>query len=218
MAAKCPRCESTVSYESKYCNVCGAEIPNETKSFVYDQLFELMKLENERRIHLDSKANTYIGLLSIAVTFFGVLGGLLTADQISFLKTLNYMSVIMLYALYILIICAFIVGILFAFNAYHIGSPIIDENDRQKVDELIRSKKLYIKLKHSFVYDLLNSKTHTTKDDLMDQLIYIIDVNNTFNIKKSNNIIWSFRFTIASISLILIMTIYLSIISINALS
>ncbi len=66
-------------------------MPYSKLSFVYDQLFELMKQENEgRQLHLDSKANTYIGLLSIAVTIFGTLGGLLTVENINLMKTLDF--------------------------------------------------------------------------------------------------------------------------------
>ena len=88
MNIKCPTRNSEVDISSDYCTKCKSEMPNPTKSFVYDQLFELMKAENEARLHLDSKAGTYIGLLGISATVFGALGSLLTLDNIKLLKTL----------------------------------------------------------------------------------------------------------------------------------
>jgi hypothetical protein len=123
---KCPSCNSEVFINQNYCQECGAEMPNPTRSFVYDQLFELMKMENERSLQLDSKANTYIGLLSIAVTIFGVLGGLLTFENIKFFKTLNFNIIITMYVFYILIILFFIIGVLIAFISYHKGSQEVN--------------------------------------------------------------------------------------------
>ena len=85
----CHECGKPVLEVWHYCNHCSAELIHETgQAFSYDQLFELMKAENEARLHLDSKAGTYIGLLGISATVFGALGSLLTLDNIKLLKTL----------------------------------------------------------------------------------------------------------------------------------
>ena len=124
---KCPTCQSIDTHlGSKFCHECGAEMST-IKPFVYDQLFELMKFENERRLNLDTKANTYIGLLTIAITLFVALGGLLTIENIEFFRTMSFGKVSIMYILYILIIIAFLIAATYAFKAYHIGSPFIPE-------------------------------------------------------------------------------------------
>jgi hypothetical protein len=213
---KCPSCDYEGTVGQKFCHECGEEMPNPIKSFVYDQLFELVKMENERSLQLDSKANTYIGLLSIAVTIFGILGGLLTVENIKLLKTFNFNIIMFLYILYMLITIFFIIGVLFAFRAYHTGSPMVrDSDDSKKLKELIDSGKVFVKLNPDTLHDLLNKQSR--KDDLISQLEVILKINRNLNIKKSTSILWSFRITIVAILLLLVMTIYIGVVSIGTL-
>jgi amino acid transporter len=170
-------------------------------------------MENERSLQLDSKANTYIGLLSIAVTIFGVLGGLLTVENIKLLKTFNFNIILFMYIIYMLIIIFFIIGVLFAFKAYHTGSPLVkDSNDSQKMKKLIDSGRVFVKLNPDTVYDLLNRRSQ--KNDLISQLLFILKINRNLNIEKSTGILWSFRITIVAILLLLVMTIYIGVVSV----
>lgn len=212
----CPLCKADVPVDSNFCQVCKAEMPT-MKIFVHDQLFELVKMENERRLHSDSKANTYIGLLSIAITLFGALGGLLTIEKITFFRTLSFSSVLFIYILYILIISAFVTAVIYAFKAYHIGSPLIDDSKNNNIEVLLKSGEMYIKIDHKLVLDLLNVRSTTTRDDLIEQLDCVMDINSKLNIYKSNNIIKAFRFTMVAIGLLLAMTLYISGITLSIL-
>ena len=113
------------------CPTCQNELKSDSQEFAYEQLFELMKLEESRRGYLDSKANTYIGLLSIAVTVLTAFGGVLTfrGDQIQEIKNLkldNYSWILFfIYFFYILIIILFMLSVIFAFRAYATGSKEI---------------------------------------------------------------------------------------------
>lgn len=185
------------------------------KIFVYDQLFELMKIENERRLHLDSKANTYIGLLSIAITLFGALGGLLTIENIEFFRTLSFGSVLVIYILYLSIIITFLVAVLFAFKSYHTGSSFV--NIQKDDANSAKSKEVYIKMNYKGLLDLLDVRSSATRDDLIEQLDSIIDINRKLNLKKSNNILISFYFTMGAIGLLIAMTIYLSALTLGIL-
>lgn len=125
----CPKCDRIVDEEWDFCTYCGQELVHETSNaFAYDQLFELMKLEEARRSYLDSKASTYIGLLSIAVTILTAFGGALTirGGQIQEIKNqqtvIPNFTIVIIYILYFFIVILFILGVIFAFRAYSTGS------------------------------------------------------------------------------------------------
>lgn len=213
---KCPKCGSEIEPEYNFCPKCGSEIPDPTRSFVYDQLFELMKIENERRLHLDSKAHTYIGLLSIAVTIFMALGGLLSLESISLLQSLKTNTVFLMYFMYVAIIVAFIAGVLCAFKAYHRGSLESKEFDtRDKFDKAIKENRIYIKMRPEELLNLLNERSNITKMDLILYLSKVVDVNRNINIKKSDGVLSAFKCTIVAVILLLIMTLYISVISLQ---
>ena len=59
----CQSCgEKLISDNVDFCDKCGAEVLRPSRAFIYEQLFVLMKLQDNRRQHIDSKAHTYIGL------------------------------------------------------------------------------------------------------------------------------------------------------------
>lgn len=196
------------------------------KIFTYNQLFELINIENDRRHHLDTKANTYIGLLSIAITLFGVIGGLLTIEKVEFLRSINFIFVVLIYIFYVLIILILLVAVGYAFAAYHTGSPYIDLakpfKDRLQVHKLIRfierkwnshASCVYLKLNHKNVFSLIDPTSGITRYDLIRQMNDIIEVNRKLNLEKSNNIIIAFYFTMGAIGLLLAMTVYISVIT-----
>lgn len=97
--------------------------PVNSGEFIYNQIFELMKLEDSRRYGLDSKAQTYIGLLSIAITLLGALGAV-TIEYAK--KELVFSDTVRIMLLFYLVTeFAFVAGAIFAFRAYHIGSAPI---------------------------------------------------------------------------------------------
>jgi hypothetical protein len=122
----CDKCGNPISRDDKYCEKCSNRIFKSSREFIYKQLFELMKLEENRREQLDSKASTYIGLLSIAVTVIGALGGIAIAT-IQGNESLISNIILIISILYFSTIILFIIGVLMAFHAYHIGSIILNE-------------------------------------------------------------------------------------------
>jgi hypothetical protein len=97
------------------------------------------------------------------------------------------------------------------------SNQIKDVNDTKKMKELIDSGNVYLKLNSEAVRSLINEQSQTTKNDLISQLSYIIEINRKINIEKSNGILWSFRVTILAILLLLIMTIFIGIFNIGTL-
>lgn len=95
--------------------------------FIYNQLFELMKLENSRRENLDSKAQTYIGLLSIAITLLVALGAVTIEYAKKELVFSDTVGIMLLF--YLCTEFAFIAGTIFAFKAYHTGSPFVEPRE-----------------------------------------------------------------------------------------
>jgi hypothetical protein len=126
----CQNCgEKILSDNWDYCHKCGAEVLRPSRAFIYEQLFDLMKLQDNRRQHTDSKAHTYIGLLSIAVTIVVALGGV-AIKNIMNPELLRSNSGLILLVLYLSTVLLFIISVLFAFRAYHIGSPRIKIDDK----------------------------------------------------------------------------------------
>jgi len=143
----CQNCgEEILSDNWDYCHKCGTEILRPGRAFIYEQLFELMKLQDNRRQHLDSKAHTYIGLLSIAVTIIVALGGL-TIENIIIQQLLISNNTLILSVLYVSTVLLFTIGVIVAFHAYHIGSPIIKNEGNEAFVENItdeKTKKVYL--------------------------------------------------------------------------
>ena len=122
----CPNCKNRIEEDYwDYCPKCRTEIFRPNRAFIYEQLFELMKLQDNRRQYLDAKAHTYIGLLSIAVTIIVALGGLTFKNGMWLQLLISNNGFIILSVLYVSTVLLFIIGVIFAFRAYHIGSPII---------------------------------------------------------------------------------------------
>jgi hypothetical protein len=122
----CPNCKNIIEEDYwDYCPKCRTEIFRPNRAFSYEQLFELMKLQDNRRQYIDTKASTYIGLLSIAVTIIVALGGLTFKNGMCLQLLISNNGFIILSVLYVSTVLLFIIGVIFAFRAHHIGSPII---------------------------------------------------------------------------------------------
>ena len=201
----CQSCGGKIKSSNwNYCHKCGTEILNPSQAFIYEQLFELMKLQDNRRQHLDSKAHTYIGLLSIAVTIIVALGGL-AIENIRIHQLLISNNISILFVLYVTTVLLFTSGVIVAFRAYHIGSPIIPADTK--------SDKVYLRLEEKHLIDISDKGLAQTQKTLIDDVRGLISKNQKFNIKKSNNIIRAYYITIAAIIslLLLCVTIILSI-------
>ena len=104
--------------------------PETSVEFAYDQLYDLVKLEEERRAYLDTKAGTYIGLLGVSVSILTAFGGILIIQngQILKIKDMDAISshdlLILIYFFYFIIIFLFIIAVFFAFRAYNTGSLV----------------------------------------------------------------------------------------------
>lgn len=209
----CSKCKRGIEDYWDYCHNCGTEIFRPTRAFIYDQLFELMKLQDNRRQYLDSKAHTYIGLLSIAVTIIVALGGITIENIIAPRLVISY-NVLILSGLYVSTVLLFISGVIFAFQAYHIGSPIIKIDREGKIqipDEKL--EKVYLRLHENRFVERPGEGLVSLQNNLIHFLEIIISKNNIFNIRKSNKIIWAYHVTITAIIslLLLCLTIILSI-------
>lgn len=209
----CSNCKREMEDYWDYCHNCGTEIFRPTRAFTYDQLFELMKLQDNRRQHLDSKAHTYIGLLSIAVTIVVALCGLTIENIIIPRLVITYNSLI-LSGLYVSTVLLFIIGVIFAFQAYHIGSPIIKIDDDGKIQITAeKRKKVYLRLDEKRLVEKSDEGLASLQNNLIHSLENIISKNKILNIRKSNKIILAYYVTITAIIslLLLCVTIILSI-------
>jgi hypothetical protein len=126
----CQNCGAELLSDNEdYCHKCGAEVLRPSRAFIYEQLCDLMKLQDNRRQHIDSKAHTYIGLLSIAVTIIVALGGLAIKNIMNPELLMSNNGLILL-VLYLSTVLLFIISVIFAFRAYHIGAPRIKIDDK----------------------------------------------------------------------------------------
>jgi hypothetical protein len=113
--------------------------PETSVEFAYDQLYDLVKLEEERRAYLDTKAGTYIGLLGVSVSILTAFGGILIIQNGQVLEIKDKGAIhshnllLLIYICYFAIIFFFIIAVFFAFRAYNTGSPIFStENNKSK--------------------------------------------------------------------------------------
>jgi hypothetical protein len=107
-----------------------------------------MKLEESRRNNLDSKAHSYIGLLSIAITLLVAVGGILINDFTQTDSTIPD-STRGILILYLLTELFFVIGVIHAFSAYHTGSTNVPHVFRYFQD-----------LNHKFIFSWdLNSRS-----------------------------------------------------------
>jgi len=189
----CQKCGAALSEEWDYCFECGTRIVEPSLAFTYDQLFELVKLEEERREHLDTKAYTYIGLLSIAVTIIVSLGSLTIKDFKSH-QLLASNVILIISGLYVVTVLLFIIGVLFAFRAYHTGSIIVKGGvDGQK------QKNVFLFMDVDWLVKNSDRRLSSVQKELIDHLREIFSINYQLNNQKSNNILYAYKFTIIAI-------------------
>lgn len=237
----CPKCNRIVAEEWDFCTYCGQELVHETSNaFAYDQLFELMKLEEARRSYLDSKASTYIGLLSIAVTVLTAFGGALTIreGQIQEIKNpqivISSLAMLIMYILYFFIIIVFILGVIFAFRAYITGSIKTSPDSEKKnmlkklAEELcsLIPKKLrsffqideidvFQGMDIDYIAKYSDIKLLEMRKDLIYHLKDITSNNYNLNNLKSDRIISAYRVTILGILLLLLLSLIVGLIGIG---
>lgn len=196
----CKKCGANVSEEWEYCFECGARIIKPSLAFMYDQLFEVLKLEGQRREHLDSKASTYIGLLSIAVTIVVSLGSLTIKDFKSHQLIASNTTLVIISVLYVLTVLFFIIGVFYAFRAYHTGSKIVKgESDNQM------PKNVFLFMDVKWLAENSDMKLSSVQKVLINHIHEIYSVNYPLNNQKSNNILYAYRFTFFAIILLLIL-------------
>lgn len=209
----CPECKAEIEKDWAFCT-CGYKL-FDNFDFVYDQLIRLMEQENARREHLDSKASTYIGLLSIAVTILTTFGGIVALQGSTFLELTNsslkipgpVMSSINI--IYILTVLSFIVGVIFAFLAFNEGSTILpkeiaDKNDLKYQNTL---HKCFWNMDLDYLADNIDQPPIILKIPLIEHLREIIDQNYKLNNEKSNKVIWAYWLTLFGIGLLLALTV-----------
>lgn len=196
----CQKCGADVSEEWEYCFECGARIIEPSLAFMYDQLFEVLKLEEQRREHLDSKASTYIGLLSIAVTII-VSSGLLTIkDFKSHQLIASNITLLIIAVLYVLTVLFFIIGVLYAFRAYHTGSKIV----KGEIDNLML-KNVFLFMDVDWLVKNSDKRLSSVQKELINHIHKIFSLNYPLNNQKSNNILYAYRFTFFAIILLLLL-------------
>lgn len=200
----CNNCGNPIFREDKYCEKCGNKIKS-SREFAYKQLFELMKLEGDRREQLDSKASTYIGLLSIAVTIIGGLGGI-TIATIQNEELLISNIILIISGLYFSTIIFFIIGVVQAFHAYHIGSIIVNENLLETKPNGI-NRSVFHGMDVDWLVKNSDARLQFVEKDLIPHIGDIYSINSQLNNLKSNSIIWAYRFSIGGISILLLLCI-----------
>lgn len=219
----CPQCNKPIDDDSNYCYFCKTPIITETsKVFVYNLLFSLMQLEETRRQDLDSKAATYIGLLSVGVSVLTAFGGIiiLRGGTILEIKNLKLASLSFIqnavYLNYIFIVVLFILAVICAFLAYSTGSKKTKSNDSANLS-FDEKKKCYQGLGYDYVACLSNEPLYLTYDKLIRLLREAISINYNLNNDKSNKIKDAFWITIFAISLLLVQAIAIGLIGMNML-
>lgn len=219
-----------------YCFYCGEELasPNST-DFAYDQLYDLMKLEEARREYLDTKAGTYIGLLGLSVTILTAFGGIITiqSGQIQEFKDISIVFpkdlLMIIYILYFAVIILFITAVLFAFRAYGTGSTLSADTNPDKGtydsikkffsgigNSLIpRDDKIYKWIDSDFIAQHKESSLVDVHRCLADHINNdVIKINYELNDKKSNRIIKAYICTIFGIIILLILVVLIGTIGI----
>lgn len=225
----CQKCGASVSDDEEFCYKCGARIDEPSLTFIYDQLFELLKLENQRREHLDSKAQTYIGLLSIAVTIIVSLGSLTIKDLKSQQLIASNINLI-IYVLYISTVLFFISSVLFAFRAYHTGSIIMyppkvlqwgitlikrlklnlsqrlaPNNSRavgynNEVEPAAQTpKNVFVIVEVPWLVKNSDKRLSKVKKSLIDHLGNIHSINYQLNNQKSDNLLYAYYFSVIAL-------------------
>jgi hypothetical protein len=193
----CKECEEKVSDDWEYCFKCGAKIDEPSRKFIYDQLFELMKLETSRSAQLDSKAHTYIGFLSIAITILGSFGGLLI-ENIKSQGLILSNIIIIISILYVLVALLFIIGVIFAFKAYHTGSIKINEEYGDHVP-----LNVFVGMDVDWLAKKSGRRLSHVQNYLIPHLRWIYLRNYRLNNEKSNNILNAYMCTIIAVFLLL---------------
>lgn len=194
----CQKCGANVSEEWEYCFECGARIIEPSLAFMYDQLFEVLKLEEQRRERLDSKASTYIGLLSIAVTIIVSLGSLTIRDFKSHQLIASNITLLIISVLYFLTVLFFIISVLYAFRAYHIGSKIV----KGEIDGRML-KNVFLFMDMDWLVKNSDKRLSSVQKVLINHIYEIFSLNYPLNNQKSNNILYAYRFTLFATILLL---------------
>ncbi len=210
-----------MSEDWNYCFYCSAElIPQTSVGFAYDQLYDLMKLEENRREYLDTKAGTYIGLLGISVSILTAFGGIITIQSGQIQKVTENNAIFphwlltLFYILYFLIVVLFIIAVIFAFRAYGTGSLSVcsgsNKSDIVKgffVEILIpREKKVYKWIGRKFIVENKDSNLVDVRRYLVDHIENdVLSVNYDLNDKKANRIKRAYISTIIGIIILLLL-------------
>lgn len=229
----CAKCGATISKDWVYCHQCGAELIHTSQEFSYDQLFELVKLEETRREYLDSKASTYIGLLTIAVTVLTASGGIITIRGGPIQEITNPQLGIAIYILYIFIIIFFVSGVFFTFRSYSIGTIEISSEPKKNhrkitkmfigitkmlivgLDFLILPKKgCYKGMPVDYIATNSDEYIFPIRKELIPMLKELININWKLNNEKSNCTLKAYRATILGIVLLLVLTSIIGVIGI----
>lgn len=214
---KCKDCGQKVDDNGDFCHNCGARLKESSQDFVYNQMFDLLKLEISRTARLDSKAHTYIGFLSIAITILASLGGLI----IESIKTEGKIMtdiIIFISIIYVFVALFFIIGVLFAFRAYHTGSIFVrkqSNNKGQSGTKLKRShpksNKVFLGLDLRWLSENYEMGLPNVQKYLISHILEIHSRRRSLNNQKSNNILYAYIATITSVLLLLCMVIIIGI-------
>lgn len=220
------------------CPKCGQELKEPiSQTFAYDQLFELMKIEENRRIYLDSKANTYIGLLSIAITILTAFGGFIAirGSQINEITDLQSQQVFvsplllgLIYVLYIFVVSIFLLSVILAFRAYAVGTGKVsiasgksgpetrlDKLGKKIINKLdlllIPSTDKYTGMPIECFAENKESPLFEFRNELITTLNDLVRCNRDLNIEKANRILNAYRTTTLGISILLILILIIAI-------
>jgi len=220
-----PNCRKAIDDDSNFCHFCRTQIiPESSKPFIYDSLLELMKFEDTRRSDLDTKAATYVGLLSVSLTILTAFGGSIILQkgeirEISnfFLNTSLSSVQYFVFISYIIIVILFMLAVLLAVLAYSTGSKRTKSKDKGKNNTEEPRKDCYQNMHYDYVADFYDKPLYFSRDNLMPMLRTVIAINSKLNDEKSDKIKKVVWLTVSAILLLLLQTISLGLIGIKVL-
>ena len=144
------------------------------------------------------------------MTIIVSLGGL-AIDNIMYSELLVSNNGLILSVFYVFTVLFFSIGVIFAFRAYHIGSPIIkidgknngDKNKIQITDK--KTKKVYARLDENWLVENSEEGLVFLQKNMIHFLGKNMSINQKYNTQKSNNLIYAYYITITAIISLLLL-------------
>jgi hypothetical protein len=201
----CPKCQREIQEEWVYCYNCGTKLRESGLDEKYTRILAMYEYEQTRRQALDTKAATYIGLISVIVTVLLALGSILFSSLDGLFNKYVFVFIILL-GMYICSLVGFTLSAAFAFRAYHTGSVFTSHTTVARLLNSILCRligaEIYRIVIPETVLQLETKTPEETKRELAEVYSKIWKINHDLNNLKSDRILTCYTFS--SISLIIV--------------